>query len=203
LQSAAKAASHDATKNNRGKGSNMEEDTTSTGGLIKSPQDFVGGVALLAITVAAYIGLMSLGSMRGFQFGSGTAPRLFCLLLGALSLLILISSFTNRGPKLENFPLRGPLFILSSVVFFGATIRGFSFEFPSFLQYIFGPVKLTFPGLGLAVSGVITVLLAGAAIDDFRLKEGIIFAVSITAFCAFLFPFALGQPIPLWPTFLQ
>jgi putative tricarboxylic transport membrane protein len=156
-------------------------DNSEGGGLIKSPQDFVGGLALLAITVAAYIGLSSLGSMRGFQFGSGTAPRLFCLLLGALSLLLLLSSFTTRGPKLESFPWRGPLFILASVAFFGLTIRT----------------------LGLAVTGVITVLLSGAAIDDFRIKEGTIFAIAITAFCAFLFPFALGQPIPLWPTFLQ
>jgi putative tricarboxylic transport membrane protein len=159
----------------------MSDNAEEGGGLIKSPQDFVGGLALLAITVAAYIGLSNLGSMRGFQFGSGTAPRLFCLLLGALSLLLLLSSFTTRGPKLESFPWRGPLFILASVAFFGLTIRT----------------------LGLAVTGVITVLLSGAAIDDFRIKEGTIFAIAITAFCAFLFPFALGQPIPLWPTFLQ
>jgi putative tricarboxylic transport membrane protein len=159
----------------------MEDDATREVGLIKSPQDFVGGLALLAITVAAFIGISSLGSMQGFKFGSGTAPRLFCYLLGGLSLLLLLSSFTNRGPKLESFPWRGPVFILASVVFFGFTIRI----------------------LGLAVTGVITVLLAGAALDDFRIKEGTIFAISITAFCAFLFPFALGQPIPLWPTFLQ
>jgi putative tricarboxylic transport membrane protein len=156
-------------------------DDSQGDGLIKSPQDFVGGLALLAIAVAAYVGLSSLGSMRGFQFGSGTAPRLFCLLLGSLALLLVVSSFTARGPKLENFPWRGPVFILASVAFFGLTIRI----------------------LGLAVTGVITVLLSGAAIDDFRIKEGTIFAIAITAFCAFIFPFALGQPIPLWPTFMR
>jgi putative tricarboxylic transport membrane protein len=98
-----------------------------------------------------------------------------------LSSVIIFSSFTTRGPKIESFPWRGPVFILASVVFFGLTIRL----------------------LGLAISGVITVLLAGVAVDDFKLKEGVIFAVIITAFCAFLFPFALGQPIPLWPTFLN
>jgi putative tricarboxylic transport membrane protein len=153
---------------------------TSGGGLIKSPQDFVGGVALLAISVVAYFGMTKLGSMRGFQFAAGTAPRLFCLLLASLSGLLIISSFTTRGPKLENYPWRGPLFITLAVVFFGLSIRT----------------------LGLAITGVITVLLAGAAIDDFKLKEGVIFAICITAFCAFLFPFALGQPIPLKPWFM-
>jgi putative tricarboxylic transport membrane protein len=151
------------------------------GGAIKSPQDFVGGIALLAITVVAYVAMSKLGSMRGFSFGAGTVPRLFCLLLGLLSVLIIVSSFTNRGPKLERIPWRGPVFVLTAVVFFGLSIRT----------------------LGLAVTGVITVLMAGMAVEDFKLGEGVIFALAITAFCAFLFPFALGQPIPLWPTFLR
>lgn len=150
-------------------------------GLIKSPQDFVGGTVLLAIAVLAYFAMTSLGSMRGFSFGAGTVPRLFCLILGLLSAIIIFSSFTTRGAILERFPWRGPFFIIASVVFFGIAIRP----------------------LGLAVSGVITVLLAGMAVDDFKLKEGIVFAVIITAFCAFLFPFALGQPIPLWPSFFN
>jgi putative tricarboxylic transport membrane protein len=159
----------------------MSDESSSANGPIKSPQDFVGGVAMLALAIVAYVAMSNLGVMRGFSFGAGTVPRLFCLLLGGLSVLIIVSSFTTRGPRLERVPWRGPVFILASVVFFGLTIRT----------------------LGLAVSGVITVLLSGLAVDDFKLGEGIIFAVVMTAFCAFLFPFALGQPIPLWPSFLQ
>jgi putative tricarboxylic transport membrane protein len=150
-------------------------------GLIKAPQDFVGGLALLAIAIVAYFGMTKLGSMRGFQMGAGTVPRLFTMLMAGLAILIMVGSFTKRGPKLENFPWRGPLFVIAAVIFFGVFIRT----------------------LGLAVTGVITVLLAGSAVDDFRLKEGFVFAIAITAFCAFLFPYALGQPIPLWPTFLR
>ncbi len=40
-----------------------------------------------------------------------------------------------------------------------------------------------------------------AARESYRWKEALLFAVGITTFCAFLFPIALGQPIPLWPTF--
>jgi putative tricarboxylic transport membrane protein len=158
-----------------------ESEAETATGPIKSPQDFIGGIALLAISVVAYFAMSNLGAMRGFSFGAGTVPRLFCLLLGLLSIAIIVASFTTKGPKLEHIPWRGPVFILASVVFFGLAIRP----------------------LGLAVSGVITVLLAGAAVDDFKIGEGIIFAAIITAFCAFLFPFALGQPIPLWPTFLN
>jgi putative tricarboxylic transport membrane protein len=158
-----------------------DENEELASGTIKSPQDFIGGVALLAISVIAYAAMNNLGAMRGFSFGAGTVPRLFCLLLGVLSVIIIFSSFTTRGPKLEFIPWRGPVFIIASVIFFGLAIRP----------------------LGLAVSGVITVMLAGAAVDDFKIGEGVIFATIITAFCAFLFPFALGQPIPLWPTLLN
>ena len=159
----------------------MSEEQQGSGGLIKSPQDFIGGIALLAMSVVAYVAMSRLGAMRGFSFGAGTVPRLFCFLLGSLSAIIIFSSFTTRGPKLEHIPWRGPVFILASVVFFGLAIRT----------------------LGLAITGVITVLLSGLAVEDFKLGEGLIFAVVMTAFCAFLFPFALGQPIPLWPTFLN
>lgn len=169
----------------------MSEQDGQADGLIKSPQNLVGGIALLAICLVAYLGMQKLGSMRGFNFGAGTVPRLFCLVLAGLALFITISAFTTRGPRLEKFPWRGPLFIMAAVAFFGLTIRGFD---------LFG---LKLPGLGLAITGVITVLLAGAAMDDFRIGEGLVFAVAITVFCAFLFPIALGQPIPLWPTFLR
>jgi putative tricarboxylic transport membrane protein len=159
----------------------MAEESGQASGLIKSPQDFVGGVALLFIAVVAYFGMQKLGSMRGFSFGAGTVPRLFAMILGGLALLILFSSFTNRGPKLERVPWRGPLFIVASVVFFGLTIRT----------------------LGLGITGVISVMLASAAMNDFRLGESAVFALCMTAFCAFLFPYALSQPIPLWPTFLR
>jgi putative tricarboxylic transport membrane protein len=187
LRLPAKAGSHSDQQNKNGLCHKiqgeclMAEEPEHASGPIKSPQDFIGGVALLAISVVAYFAMNNLGAMRGFSFGAGTVPRLFCFLLGLLSLLIMASSFTAKGPKLEHIPWRGPVFILASVVFFGVAIRT----------------------LGLGITGIITVLLSGAAVEDFKIGEGIIFAVVITAFCAFLFPFALGQPIPLWPTFLN
>ncbi len=159
----------------------MSNSTDKERGLIKSPQDFVGGMALLALTIVAYIGMSNLSGMRGFSFGAGTVPRLFCGILGVLSIILVFLSFTKHGPKLEKFPWRGPLFVIAAVAFFGLTIRT----------------------LGLGITGVITVLLAGSAVEDFELKEGIIFALAMTTFCALLFPFALGQPIPLYPTFLR
>jgi hypothetical protein len=102
-----------------------------------------------------------------------------------------VTAFTTRGPKLESVPMRAPAFILAAVTFFGLTIRGIDLGF------------IQIPGLGLAISGFITVLLAGAAMKDFKLGEGIVFAAAVTLFCCLLFPIALGQPIPLYPPFLR
>ena len=48
---------------------------------IRGPQDFVGGVALMAIALFALWASSDLQGMRGFSFGAGTAPRMFSVLL--------------------------------------------------------------------------------------------------------------------------
>jgi putative tricarboxylic transport membrane protein len=91
----------------------------------------------------------------------------------------MISGFFQQGARLSGFNLRGIVTILGSVLLFAFSIRTF----------------------GLFLSGVPMMLLATAAAPGYRYKEAIVFALAITGFCALLFPFALGQPIPLWPTF--
>src|SRR5262249_50271778 len=44
---------------------------------IRGPQDYFGGVALIAMALFALYSSSDLPGMRGFQFGPGTAPRLF------------------------------------------------------------------------------------------------------------------------------
>ena len=88
-------------------------------------------------------------------------------------------AWINGFPKRDRFGIQGPLTIVGSVLFFAFAIRD----------------------LGLAVTGIPVVLIASFASKDAEWKEALIFGAAITAFCAMLFPIALGQPIPLWPTF--
>ena len=44
---------------------------------IRGPQDFIGGLALVAVALFALWASSDLQGMRGFSFGAGTAPRMF------------------------------------------------------------------------------------------------------------------------------
>ena len=149
------------------------------GGSARSMQDVVGGLALVLIALVALYLVRDLPATGRVGFASGTAPRLFAYGLLALGAYVAIAGFLKEGPGLDAFPLRGPVAILGSVLFFALSIRTF----------------------GLAVTGVPMVMLAATATPEGRWTESFIFAVAITTFCALLFPIALGQPIPLWPTF--
>jgi putative tricarboxylic transport membrane protein len=145
----------------------------------RSPQDIVGGIVLVLISLLALYLVRDLPATGRVGFASGTAPRLFAYGLIVLGCAVAITGWIKEGPGIERFSFRGLVAILGSVLLFAVMIRTF----------------------GLALTGIPMVLLASTATKDFRWKEAIVFAAGITAFCAMLFPFALGQPIPLWPTF--
>ena len=51
---------------------------------VKNQQDFYGGMALILLSLIAFVASNDLPGMRGFAFGPGTAPRLFAFTLGAI-----------------------------------------------------------------------------------------------------------------------
>lgn len=145
----------------------------------RSPQDIIGGLVLIAIALLALYLVRDLPGSGRVGFASGTAPKLFAYALILLGAIVTLTGWLNEGPSISKMQWKGPVTILGSVLFFAFSIRTF----------------------GLAVTGVPMVMLATAAAPGYNWKEALIFAVGITIFCALLFPYALGQPIPLWPTF--
>jgi len=147
---------------------------------IRGPQDFVGGVALIAIALFALWASSDLQGMRGFSFGAGTVPRMFGGLLVALGVGIMLVGLLTDGVPLASYAWRGPLFVSLSIVCFAAAIRP----------------------LGLVVSAFVTFMVAALGTHETRWKETIIVGIVLTAFCSFLFPYGLGLPMQLWPRFL-
>lgn len=150
-------------------------------GLIKGPQDFWGGVALVAIGTFAYWASWDLPGMHGFQFGPGTAPRMFAGLLIALGAGVAITGAIAQGAPMQRFHLRGPLFVSLSILTFAVCIRP----------------------LGLVLSAFVSFMVAALGSNETRWVETIVVGVVITAFCSFLFPYALGLPFQLLPRFIQ
>jgi putative tricarboxylic transport membrane protein len=154
---------------------------TGRHGVIRNPQDFWGGVVLVVVALAALWASADLPGQHGFAFGPGTAPRLFAVLLGLVGAAVAGIGLLVDGPALERYAIRGPLLVSAAVFFFALTIRP----------------------LGLVISSFATILIAAAASDETRWIETIIWAAAITAFCAFLFPYALNLPLELWPQWLR
>ena len=147
---------------------------------IRSAQDYVGGVILMALALFALWASSDLQGMRGFSFGAGTAPRMFGALLVALSAGIALTGLLTDGPGMSHYSWRGPLFVMAAIVFFALAIRP----------------------LGVVVSAFVSFMIAAAGSHETRWKEAAIVGACLTLGCALLFPYVLGLPMPMFPRFL-
>ena len=146
----------------------------------RAPQDYFGGVVLVALALFALWASSDLQGMRGFSFGAGTAPRMFGVLLLGLGIAVMLVGVLSEGPHLAKYAWRGPLFVSLAILSFAFTIRP----------------------LGLVISAFASFMIAALGTPETRWKETLIVAIAITAFCSFLFPYALGLPMQLKPRFL-
>lgn len=140
-------------------------------------QDFVGGLAIVAVAAFAFWLARGLGGTTGGGMGPGTLPKALAVLLGILGAVLAIEAFVRHTPQLEKLSWRGPLFILGALVLFGLAVRP----------------------LGLAVAGPLAIGVAALASSEVRWRETLVFGLLMTLFCVGLFKFALGLPIPLAP----
>lgn len=147
---------------------------------IRSAQDYVGGVVLMGLALFALWASSDLQGMRGFSFGAGTAPRMFGVLLVALSAGIALTGLLVDGPGLSRYSWRGPLFVMSSILFFALAIRP----------------------LGLVVSAFTSFVIAAMGTHETRWVETVVVGACLTLGCALLFPYVLGLPMPMFPRFL-
>jgi putative tricarboxylic transport membrane protein len=147
------------------------------GSFVRGPREFYGGLVLAAVAAFAIWASWDLPGRRGFAFGPGTAPFIFAFVLGALGIIVAATGVMTKGPGIDRFYIRGPLFVTLSVVLFAWLVRP----------------------LGLAIASFLSILAAAGATPESRPLETIVWAVVLTAFCCLLFPYALNLPMQLWP----
>lgn len=142
---------------------------------VRSPQDAAAGLFLIGIAALALWQTteLAMGTLR--SFGPGMLPRALAVILGGSGVALIVSSFLKDGSALERWSLRGPVFILGSILLFAFTIRNF----------------------GLVVAGPLAMIAGAYASPEARFKETAIFAVVLTAVCIVLFNVLLRLPIPI------
>src|SRR5262245_25170745 len=103
---------------------------------VKGPQDYYGGVALIALALFAFYASADLPGMRGFQFGPGTAPRLFGGLRLVLGIGVALTGSMAPGAPLERYHLRGPFFVTLAIIAFAAIIRPLGLVVTTFVCFM-------------------------------------------------------------------
>jgi putative tricarboxylic transport membrane protein len=166
----------------------MSSGAPETRGFIKSPQDMMAGLFMVAFGLFCLWASSNLTLGRGANLGPGSFPRGLSFMLMGVGAIIMIQALTVVGPRLEAWAVRGPLFVIGAVLIFSATIRGTT---------LFGVTVI--PPLGLMVAGPLTLIVASLAANERNWFQTLIFSTAMTAFCILLFKVALRLPIPVAP----
>ncbi len=146
---------------------------------VRTAQDFIGGIALMALRCCA-VGIERPAGHARFPFGAGTAPRMFGVLMLALGAGIALVGLVADGPGLSHYAWRGPLFVSAGD--------------PVHLRWRSGRSVVI-------VSAFASFMIAALGTHETRWIEAVIVGACLTAGCAILFPYILGLPMPMWPAF--
>jgi hypothetical protein len=144
---------------------------------VRSWQDFFAGMLFSAI------GLLGIAMARKYTFGTATEmgpgymPILLCSGTLLLGLIILGRSLFIGEREATTVGWRPLLFILGSIVTFGATIERF----------------------GLVLAVIATVIVGGFAGREIKPLELAALAIGMATFCVAVFVWGLGQPLSIWP----
>ena len=156
-------------------------------GPIRAPQNFAGALLLLFLAAFALWATSSLSQGTLRAMGPAMLPRWLAFGVGACGVALLVGAFLKAGDAMEAWGLRGPVVVLAAIVLFAVTIRPFDLG-----------IGQT-PGLGLAAAGPLAIIVGGYASPEARMRELLILALALTAFCMLLFGDLLNLPIPQFP----
>ena len=165
---------------------------------IKSPFDLSSGLFLIGLAALGLAGGFTLPSGTLSSIGSGLMPRVVSILVGTFGVFLIVQALSYEGNALERWHLRGPVFVLGSVVLFAMVIRGSTLSFGGVLGIpLLATVQI--PALGLIVAGPLAMIVSSFAASDTRPREIAVFAVVMTLLAGILFKELLNLPIPFDP----
>jgi Tripartite tricarboxylate transporter TctB family len=142
---------------------------------IRAPQDFLAGIILIGIWAFVHWAVADLNQGTFESMGPAMFPRVLGLLLGLGGILLVVKSLLQDGEPIGKVSLRGPILVTAGIIGFALTIRT----------------------LGLAIAGVLALVVSGFATREARPREVAIFAVAMTLGCIVLFRYLLGMAVPV------
>lgn len=147
---------------------------------IRNPKDFWAGIIFLTIGVGAAIIARDYPMGTIARMGAGYFPFVLSCLLAAIGLVIALLALGADGDPVGAFAFRPLLVILGAVVIFGIIVKS----------------------VGMVISLFLLVIATAFGGHEFKLKEVLIAAAIMSAFCTLVFIKGLGLPFPVWPEFL-
>lgn len=142
---------------------------------IRNPADFWSGLLFLAVASAFFWIARSYDFGSPLRMGPSFFPVVLSIALAAIGLVAFLRSFTVAGEKIGGFAVKGLLLITLGTLLFGALIER--------------------AGVIAAVTAI--TLVSAYASVKFTWTQGLIMAALLSAFCALVFVYGLGVPMPM------
>jgi hypothetical protein len=155
--------------------------------LTKAPRDL--GASFVMVIIGAtglYFGAELTMGTAG-RMGPGYFPRLLSWLIIAIGLFVGSMSFSVEGPPIEAPKFRPMVFVMVSIIVFGFLMSGITIS------------NYQVPGIGLLVTAIVIVVIAGMARPQFSLKESLLLGIGLSIATVLIFVYALGQALPDCP----
>jgi len=144
-----------------------------TRGFPKS-KDFYAGLMFASIGVAVVVIARDYGMRLGGYIGAGYFPTFVGGLLALVGFAMMAISVRKESDPIEGVgQIRPLLLVLGSVIAFALLIKS----------------------LGLAIAGVVVVIISSLAGWDFRLVRTLVLSVALTGLSVAVFVYCLGLPL--------
>ena len=147
---------------------------------VRNPKDFLTGLIFIAFGLAFLLIAQHypLGSAR--RMGPAYFPTILSIVLVLIGVATGIRSFIGQGGPVGKSAMRGMLLIAAGTVAFGVLVRD----------------------AGLVPAVIVLVLVSAYASVHFTWRAASLVGVGLAIFCAAIFVYGLGLPIPVLGTLL-
>jgi hypothetical protein len=135
------------------------------------------GIFLVGVGVLGIAAGWDLSMGDAAEMGPGYMPKVLSAIMIGFGVVIGASGVKAEGKPLGRWAWGPAVVVTGAVVVFGVAIEH----------------------LGLALTSAIVVLVATVAAPDRRWRQAVPFAIALAFFCVFVFYYALGLPLQVWP----